>query len=494
MRNRKITPVKRQKSMHTQINCKPKLELNDNCIPNQFHKKSYDSDFKNLNNDGILILPKRKSFQINKRFSLKPINRKKYEYQNKLKNTPEEVKKQIKIWKPGKIIPNNFRNGRKIHSKLNEQNKKNKLILNCEEKEIKSKLLLDKILLEKINLEENGETKNRIINSDYKYKDDKIEIVYNSLNNYICSSVTQKGFCINREKEKANNQDISLIIEDVCGIKNYNIYCIMDGHGSNGHLVSNYIKEKIIQNFCNISFYFNKIITKPNASEYPDNILELIKKNLTKNDFKKIKEFYKSIDEGLSANEIFFDINFSGSTCIILFLIGNYLICSNVGDSRAILIKENNEIIELSKDQKPDNENEKIRIENMGGIVSQCNDLYDDGKEGGPFRIWMKGEDYPGIAMSRSIGDKIAHEIGVIAEPEIFNMLIDDKCECLIIGSDGVWQYIPNEEISDIIKPFLIEKKVENAAKEIVRKSSLIWIQNEMSVDDITVSLIFLKK
>ena len=55
----------------------------------------------------------------------------------------------------------------------------------------------------------------------------------------------------------------------------------------------------------------------------------------------------------------------------------------------------------------------------MGGIVSQCNDLYDDGKEGGPFRIWMKGCDYPGLAMSRSIGDKIAHSIGVINEPEI---------------------------------------------------------------------------
>ena len=48
----------------------------------------------------------------------------------------------------------------------------------------------------------------------------------------------------------------------------------MDGHGSNGHLVSNYIKEKIIKNFNDISFYFHKIITKPNASEYPENILE----------------------------------------------------------------------------------------------------------------------------------------------------------------------------------------------------------------------------
>ena len=62
----------------------------------------------------------------------------------------------------------------------------------------------------------------------------------------------------------------------------------------------------------------------------------------------------------------------------------------------------------------------------MGGIVSQCNDLYDDGKEGGPFRVWMKGCDYPGIAMSRSIGDKIAHNIGVINEPEIMEFTSDE--------------------------------------------------------------------
>ena len=80
---------------------------------------------------------------------------------------------------------------------------------------------------------------------------------------------------------------MSLIIEEVCGIKNYNIYCIMDGHGSNGHYVSNYIKEKIIENFNNISFYFHKIAKITKIEEYPEDILDLIKKNLKKMIFKK---------------------------------------------------------------------------------------------------------------------------------------------------------------------------------------------------------------
>ena len=129
----------------------------------------------------------------------------------------------------------------------------------------------------------------------------------------------------------------------------------------------------------------------------------------------------------------------------------------------------------------------------MGGIISQCNDLYDDGKEGGPFRIWIKGCDYPGLAMSRSIGDKIAHDIGVISEPEIFDFNLDEKCICLIIGSDGVWQYLKNKDVVDIIEPFLKEKKAEEASKEIIRKSSLAWMKNDVNVDDITVSVIFLK-
>ena len=126
----------------------------------------------------------------------------------------------------------------------------------------------------------------------------------------------------------------------------------------------------------------------------------------------------------------------------------------------------------------------------MGGIVSQCNDLYDDGKEGGPFRIWMKGCDYPGIAMSRSIGDKIAHSIGVINEPEIIQFNLDWLSKFIILGSDGVFQHLNNNEISDII---FEEKEIiwDNICKKIINKAIHKFIDNdEYVVDDITISLI----
>ena len=39
------------------------------------------------------------------------------------------------------------------------------------------------------------------------------------------------------------------------------------------------------------------------------------------------------------------------------------------------------------------------------------------GENVGPARVWLKHEQYPGLAMSRSIGDACAHSVGVSALP-----------------------------------------------------------------------------
>ena len=42
------------------------------------------------------------------------------------------------------------------------------------------------------------------------------------------------------------------------------------------------------------------------------------------------------------------------------------ILCSNVGDFREIILKENNKIIPLSIDQKPDDPEEKKELKKMG--------------------------------------------------------------------------------------------------------------------------------
>jgi serine/threonine protein phosphatase PrpC len=115
------------------------------------------------------------------------------------------------------------------------------------------------------------------------------------------------------------------------------------------------------------------------------------------------------------------DTLFSGSTCVSLIYTPEKLICANVGDSRAVIGKcVNGEWIShnLSRDHKPCDIDELARIKKRGGRVEPLRE--EDGEFVGPNRVWLKEDDIPGLAMSRSFGDRVAASVGVIAEPGIY--------------------------------------------------------------------------
>jgi len=67
----------------------------------------------------------------------------------------------------------------------------------------------------------------------------------------------------------------------------------------------------------------------------------------------------------------------------------------------------------------------------------------------------------------------------------------DDKY--IVLASDGVWEFITNEEIAAIVKPFFENKNAEKAAEAVVRESYLRWKKEEEGiVDDITCIIVFL--
>ena len=154
----------------------------------------------------------------------------------------------------------------------------------------------------------------------------------------------------------------------ICGIDNYSIYGIMDGHGSNGHLVSNFVKEKIEEYFNDRKIYKQKKLAK-SVSFLELNNPDKIYLNLIYNNYELIRYFFKKVNEELY--NIKFDVHFSGTTCVLVFKIGLKIICSNVGDSRAILVKKKNNLIEnnsndykyefiqLSFDHKANNKEER---------------------------------------------------------------------------------------------------------------------------------------
>ena len=271
------------------------------------------------------------------------------------------------------------------------------------------------------------------------------------------------------------NQDSFLVLQNEYNLKDFNIFCVMDGHGVNGHLVSRFT-TKYFSSF----FKKNKKMNSSCSSE--DQIFNRLKKN----DYEILKRVFRHAERDLEKNgEI--DSNFSGTTCVMVFQVGERIICANVGDSRAIMVK-GDKVIPLSFDQKPDDPEESKRIKESGGEISQYEE---DGEKSGPFRVWQKGEVYPGIAMSRSIGDFIASKLGVIPEPKFLEEKIDKDTKFIVVASDGIWEFLDNNTVKNMVMPFYEKNDPNGACKELIKKSTEFWNQEDVVVDDITVVVVF---
>jgi hypothetical protein len=69
--------------------------------------------------------------------------------------------------------------------------------------------------------------------------------------------------------------------------------------------------------------------------------------------------------------------------------------------------------IALSRDHKPEFDSERQRILSFGGRVEALFDT-ETQRQLGPYRVWLKDENVPGLAMSRSLGDEVARKAGVV--------------------------------------------------------------------------------
>lgn len=95
--------------------------------------------------------------------------------------------------------------------------------------------------------------------------------------------------------------------------------------------------------------------------------------------------------------------------------------------------------------------------------------------------------------MTRSFGDEVASRVGVTCEPEILELDLGRDDKFIVLASDGVWEFLQNEDVAAIVKPFFETKNAEKAAEAVVRESYLRWKREEEGiVDDITCIIIFL--
>ena len=93
--------------------------------------------------------------------------------------------------------------------------------------------------------------------------------------------------------------------------------------------------------------------------------------------------------------------------------------------------------------------------------------------------------------MSRSIGDLKGKAIGVISEPGILEYDLNEATKYIVIASDGVWEFMKNEEVRDLGKSFYLENDSSGFCHKIVDTSASIWQKRDIVVDDITIVVMF---
>ena len=199
---------------------------------------------------------------------------------------------------------------------------------------------------------------------------------------------------------------------------NISYFSIFDGHG--GKEVASYL-----------SLNYHRILSKEINSicfttNDEDNINIIIE---------KIRNSFELIDQEILKNDkLVVDV---GSTATIILIYYNnidkekknverFLICANVGDSNGYLL--NKKYIKLiTKRHNCDDMLEVKRIKDQGGIVFQG-------------RIFGK------LILTRTIGDKEMKKYGVIPEPDFYVKRIENEDIFIVIGSDGIWDVINQEE------------------------------------------------
>jgi serine/threonine protein phosphatase PrpC len=247
------------------------------------------------------------------------------------------------------------------------------------------------------------------------------------------------------------------------------LFGVFDGHGRYGHEISQLIKERL-----------------PTTLAMQSNLISNPKVALEKAIVQVDHDVFNA--KGTA-------VEYSGSTCVIVVVDMNAkkLHVANVGDSRAVLGRKNWDgswsAVPLTSDQKPENPEEKERIEMHGGTVAptRINGAYE-----GPDRVWDgPALEKPGLACSRSLGDGLARTLGVIPNPVVKSYPIQDEDKFLLVCSDGVWDAIENQDAINLAGTVLhlplnvALAKIMNTVKD---------EEGGTLVDDTTINIVVLQK
>eukprot|EP00434_Breviolum_minutum_P026931 symbB.v1.2.023807.t1/scaffold2161.1/size87477/5 len=250
----------------------------------------------------------------------------------------------------------------------------------------------------------------------------------------------------------------------------WTIACCADGHGVQGHLVSSRIVQTLQCGFqgghrqdCLRSTYLYCQETKfPTAIEAAFDFAE---KDLLAH-----------------ASKSGWECEASGASVVLAVYKGGTIYTAHCGDCRCVIgLAHSGELAFATQDHKPDVLQEQARIQASGGEVRS--EIYPDGWV--VHRVFAHGEDFPGLCKSRTVGDLIAKDYGVIAVPDVATTEVKlGRKPFMLLASDGIWEFLDSEFILSAEGPTRTAQKLQREARK-------RWKQEEgSSCDDTTAILI----
>ena len=288
-------------------------------------------------------------------------------------------------------------------------------------------------------------------------EDFSLDLLYKAGIGYAC----KKGL----KPESPNQDDFCIVIENESILLG-----VFDGHGPCGHQVSAFVHSDIVRLILDSKY----LQTEP--------LVALREAFVNTNE--RLKEHCR-----MSNGEC--DCSISGTTAVVALIRGRKMYLGNVGDSRMVLGQKSEgrfQAVQLTTDHKPTIPSEQQRIESSGGEVKKL--PYDI-----PYRVFVRGTEDPGLSMSRSIGDTVSQSIGVTCEPEVKEIdLGNEHGSFLLLCSDGVWEFIKNEEAVELVSKFT-RSAARQGAEKLAQLAWMRWLHNEEEVvDDITAIVSFIPK
>ena len=227
-----------------------------------------------------------------------------------------------------------------------------------------------------------------------------------------------KSFSYHEDKNlkfRQSMEDIGIMIPDLTTDYKASLFGIFDGHG--GSDVVKFVKDRLPQ---------------------------LIKKYLI--DLCPVEKAFENAFEKVDKELFFFDSEYIGTTATLILIKDNKIYCANVGDSKAYIIYEKN-YKQISTDHKCTFEEEKNRVESMGGSIKKNR---------------VMGQ----LILTRTLGDLYVKKYGVINTPDISVNEIDDRIKYVILASDGIWDVI---DLDTIVGMGQASKNVGEFCEDIVK-------------------------